>query len=148
MLGVESDFCVLSGVNLMKRLERYYDSYKRALNLKNSTGVSVTTEELQVGFTMESKVKKICPHFQRMDDLFGERPNVLPHEFSTGLQNGNGEIMSSTHTVPGPAVPFLASQSQAPATHPPALESEAILALAPQSQVDSSPFSLLIYTCL
>ncbi|CAM6084301.1 unnamed protein product [Calypogeia fissa] len=140
MWGLESDFRVLSGVNLMKQFERYYDMYKRALNLKNSAGAGVTTEELQAGVTMESKVKKICPHFQRMDDLFGEWPNVLPpYEFSTGLQNGNGEIIPCAHIVPRSVVPFLASQSQAPATHPP----------APESQADSGPFSLLIYyTCL
>ncbi|CAM6089951.1 unnamed protein product [Calypogeia fissa] len=114
LLGLESDFHVLSGVNLMKRVERYSDMYKRALNLKNSTSAG---EELQPGVTMESKVEKICPHSYRMDELFGERPNVFPPwEFSTSLQNGNGKIISSAHIVGGSAASSLASQSQATAT--------------------------------
>ncbi|CAM6090564.1 unnamed protein product [Calypogeia fissa] len=108
LLGLESDFRVLSGVYLMKRFDRYFDMYKRALNLKNSICAHVTIEELQVGVTMEFKDEKMCPHVQRMDELFGERPNVLPPwEFSIGLQNGNGEIILSAHIVGGSAAPSL-----------------------------------------
>ncbi|KAL2654161.1 hypothetical protein R1flu_022289 [Riccia fluitans] len=85
----------LSGVNgfsqvtseeMKKHFVRYEKMYKDIRRWKDSIGVGLSDAKIQKGFTMEEKVNKLCPHFQRMDALYGKCPNIVPcAEESTGL---------------------------------------------------------------
>lgn len=74
---------VTTAENLGKRFTRYVQKYKEALALKNDSGVGVTMAEMSAGITLEDRLEKLCPHFDRMHALYGERANVNPP--STGL---------------------------------------------------------------
>ncbi|KAL2641434.1 hypothetical protein R1flu_009021 [Riccia fluitans] len=51
-----------------------------------SIGAGLTNVEIQKGLTMEKKLNKLCPHFRRMDVLYGKHFNIAPCvEESTGL---------------------------------------------------------------
>lgn len=46
--------------------------------MKFSTDAGVTEAELNVGITFEDKLEKLCPHFNRLHALYGERHTVNP----------------------------------------------------------------------
>lgn len=46
--------------------------------MKKDSGTGLMLIEMRAGITLESKLKKICPHFARMHALYGERANVNP----------------------------------------------------------------------
>ncbi|KAL2612900.1 hypothetical protein R1flu_024592 [Riccia fluitans] len=85
----------LSGVNgfpqvtdeeMKKHFVRYDKIYKDTRRWKDSTCANLTNVEIQKGLTMEEKLNKLCPHFRRMDTLYGKRPNIVPcAEESTSL---------------------------------------------------------------
>ncbi|KAL3687922.1 hypothetical protein R1sor_014231 [Riccia sorocarpa] len=83
----------LQGDELKKRYERYYDMYKRAREWLAGTGSGLTEEEISLGYTIEKKMHEKCPHFYRMNAIFGNRANVNPPALgSLGL--GSEEIPS------------------------------------------------------
>ncbi|CAM6115431.1 unnamed protein product [Calypogeia fissa] len=105
VLGIHSNFCQLTGPNLQKRFERYSDMYKRALIKKKSTGAGLTVEELQSGDSLDAQLEKICPHFDRMDWLYGERHNALPPcELNSGVGGGSGLTINIGDSQPEPVV--------------------------------------------
>ncbi|CAM6086294.1 unnamed protein product [Calypogeia fissa] len=71
-------FTLMTTPNLQKRYQRYEAKYKEARNLSTSTGAGLTEEELDLGISLEDKLNKVCPHFDRMHLLLGGRPNVNP----------------------------------------------------------------------
>lgn len=83
---------VSTGENLGKRFTRYLKKYKEAFNIKNDSGSGLTMGELRAGITLDEKLEKICPHFQRMHILYGERANVQPPSTATGGMYGIPEL--------------------------------------------------------
>ncbi|CAM6125030.1 unnamed protein product [Calypogeia fissa] len=77
-LEVDDNFAMLHGTrdNLGKRFNRYYAKYKEALALKNDCGAGLSIREMRVGISMDDKLDRLCPHFARLDVLYGERHNV------------------------------------------------------------------------
>ncbi|KAL3684643.1 hypothetical protein R1sor_002665 [Riccia sorocarpa] len=63
---------------LQKKVERYIDMYKRARAMIVSTGGDVEKFEMTEGMTLEKKVNKVCPHYDRMHVLFGNRVKLEP----------------------------------------------------------------------
>jgi hypothetical protein len=68
----------MDGANLQKRFQRYVKRYKDALEVKLDTGGGLLQEEIDAGVLLHEKLNKLCPHFERMHALYGERPNVAP----------------------------------------------------------------------
>ncbi|CAM6127660.1 unnamed protein product [Calypogeia fissa] len=77
-LEVDDNFAMLHGTrdNLRKRFNRYYAKYKEALALKNDSGAGLSIREMRAGISMDDKLDRLCPHFARLDVLYGERHNV------------------------------------------------------------------------
>lgn len=69
---------VLSGEYLNKPFQRYQQKYKKTLAVKLGNGSGLTEAELTKGITFVEKLDKLCPHFVRLDLLYGERHNVRP----------------------------------------------------------------------
>ncbi|KAH9161192.1 hypothetical protein LEN26_001536 [Aphanomyces euteiches] len=68
----------------LRRLNRY-DSFRKAYQNAvhwqgtNSSGRGLTQKDYKKKiFTVEAKVESICPLFEEMDSLFGDRPNIRP----------------------------------------------------------------------
>ncbi|KAL3692078.1 hypothetical protein R1sor_005729 [Riccia sorocarpa] len=81
----------LQGDELKKKYERYFDLYKRAREWLAETGSGLTEEEISLGYTNEKNMHEKCPHFYRMNAIFGNRANVNPPALgSLGL--GSEEI--------------------------------------------------------
>lgn len=60
---------------LKKQYSPYLKKFKDTLAWKNNVGdIGLTEEKVALGFTMESKLEKSCPHF---DDMHG--PEVWGH---------------------------------------------------------------------
>ncbi|KAL2634653.1 hypothetical protein R1flu_006132 [Riccia fluitans] len=79
-------FAQVMGEEMKKRFVRYEKMYKDTRRWKDSTGTGLTDVEIQKGLTMEEKLNKLCPHFRRMDALYGKHPNIVPCvEESVGL---------------------------------------------------------------
>ncbi|CAM6099537.1 unnamed protein product [Calypogeia fissa] len=68
----------ISPPNFNKRFQRYVARYKEAREFKTQSGGGMTEDELAVGMTLEEKLNKLCPHFERMHEIYGGRPNVRP----------------------------------------------------------------------
>lgn len=68
----------ITAPNLTKRFQRYKLRYKQAREVKTGTGAGLTEEEFAAGMTLEDKLNRLCPHFERMHALYGGRPNVSP----------------------------------------------------------------------
>lgn len=63
------------------RFEAYLGKYKKAKKQSEGTGWGVTEEDRSEGInTVEEKLNNICPHFESMNDLFGERQNISPED--------------------------------------------------------------------
>ncbi|CAM6128962.1 unnamed protein product [Calypogeia fissa] len=68
----------ISPANFNKRFQRYVARYKEACEFKTQSGGGLSEDELAVGMTLEEKLNKLCPHFERMHGIYGGRPNVRP----------------------------------------------------------------------
>jgi hypothetical protein len=68
----------ISSVNLQKRFNCFVKRYKDAKDVKTDTGGGLTPEESDQGITLEEKLNKMCPYFERMHALYGDIPNVSP----------------------------------------------------------------------
>lgn len=87
---------VSNGDNLGKRIVRYMAKYKEAENLKKSIGSGLTDHDIRLGLTFQQKLDKICPHFERLHALYGERPNVRPPALaSVGYPGGVPEFIET-----------------------------------------------------
>ncbi|KAL2609434.1 hypothetical protein R1flu_028007 [Riccia fluitans] len=85
LFGVNG-FSQVTGEKMKKRFVRYEKMYKDTRRWKDSIGAGLTDVEIQKGLIMEEKLNKLCPHFQRMNALYGKRPKIVPcAEESVGL---------------------------------------------------------------
>lgn len=85
-LSGRGGFPQVTGDELRKRFDRYVNMFKKAKELQNSTGGGLSEVEISQGMTMEDKLNNKCPHFFRMNAIFGERANIVPPaEGSYGL---------------------------------------------------------------
>ncbi|KAL3691188.1 hypothetical protein R1sor_004839 [Riccia sorocarpa] len=64
--------------NLYKKVNRYKVRYETALSMLKETGGGLTDEDINRGLTIEDKLNKACPFFNRMDALFGTKANIVP----------------------------------------------------------------------
>jgi hypothetical protein len=88
----------IDGPNLQKRFGRYVKRYKDAREVKLDTGGGLTAEELADEVLLEDKLNKICPHFERMHALYGERPNVAPPILGDAGVDEDELILLDEHT--------------------------------------------------
>ncbi|KAG1683517.1 hypothetical protein DVH05_017711 [Phytophthora capsici] len=69
----------LNAATMRSRWSFYKTKYVSTLKAKTSkTGKGFTPQELNNGMRLEDKVNEMYPHFNRMDKLFREEPNVQP----------------------------------------------------------------------
>ncbi len=64
--------------NPRSRFISYRTTYFRTKRASQQIGFGLTQEEAEQGLTIEDKLDKMCPFFDRMDVLFGNRQNVAP----------------------------------------------------------------------
>ncbi|KAL3692303.1 hypothetical protein R1sor_005954 [Riccia sorocarpa] len=87
----------VTGEEMKKRFERYVLRYKKARQFKEATGRGLSEKELESGMTIEEKVEKICPHFDRMHAILGQRANIAPPaEESVGLPEDTGLLVGDS----------------------------------------------------
>ncbi|CAM6103383.1 unnamed protein product [Calypogeia fissa] len=86
----------INGPNLSKRFNQCVAKYKEACLIKCGSGQGLNEDELALGMTLEEKLNKICPHFDRMHTLYGQRPNVRP---PTDVEYGRDEDVVGYHLV-------------------------------------------------
>ncbi|KAG1708191.1 hypothetical protein DVH05_024873 [Phytophthora capsici] len=69
----------LTATSMRNRWARYKTKYTKTLKIKESeTGMGLTAQESNKGMTISDKINEMCPHFERMDSLFREKPNIQP----------------------------------------------------------------------
>jgi len=63
----------------MQRFQSYKKSFLSALKYSKQTGAGVNEEHKKKGIlTFEQLLESLCPQFERMKAIFGEKPNVKP----------------------------------------------------------------------
>ncbi|OWZ14736.1 hypothetical protein PHMEG_00011730 [Phytophthora megakarya] len=68
---------LLSAESMKRRWNTYKSKFTKTLNIKRSeTGMGLTQKELKSGLSIPAKLDKMCPHFARMESLFGEKHNM------------------------------------------------------------------------
>ncbi|OWY95169.1 hypothetical protein PHMEG_00034895 [Phytophthora megakarya] len=68
---------LISSESMRRRWKTYKDKFVKTLAAKRSeTGMGLTEKEMKKGLTVPAKLNKMCPHFSRMEDLFGEKSNI------------------------------------------------------------------------
>ncbi|KAL2652812.1 hypothetical protein R1flu_020940 [Riccia fluitans] len=82
---------LMSASVLQKKVERYIDMYKRARAMIISTGADVENFEMIEGMSLEKKVNKVCPHYDRMHVLFGNRVKLEPSALLLAVESPNNE---------------------------------------------------------
>jgi hypothetical protein len=76
----------LTGRKLQQRFTTYKDRYQRAKDFENNTGAGLLDTE---GYeSVAEKLDGICPCYDRMNALFGTKPNVVP----MGMFDSTGSI--------------------------------------------------------
>ncbi|KAF5195668.1 hypothetical protein FRX31_014746 [Thalictrum thalictroides] len=69
----------LTGSQMYHRLRQYKNLFVKATDFQKKTGSGLTDEDRQKGiFSISQKLNTICPFFERMDLLFGNKPNINP----------------------------------------------------------------------
>ncbi|CAM6092052.1 unnamed protein product [Calypogeia fissa] len=100
----------IKGPNLQNHFNHYVAKYKETRAVKCESGQGLKEDDLLVGITLEEKVNKMCPGFERM--LFGEKHNVkLPIDGEFGrdqdvVRYALGDDDSSDEDDDGPAHPI------------------------------------------
>ena len=74
--------------------------YKKAKGFQTNTGSGLIEADMQKGITLSQKLENICPHFTRVDAIYGERANISP---PTWLEIGTGGLnqLGSDQLGPG-----------------------------------------------
>lgn len=69
----------LSSRQMKDRFNSYKDKYKKTHTLSLATGFGLTPEDRQMGIqTIEQKLDNMCPHYQAMHELMGNKAFVNP----------------------------------------------------------------------
>jgi len=64
---------------MMQRFQNYKKAFMAALKFSRQTGAGVTDEQKAKGiFTVPQLLDSMCPQYERMKAIFGEKPNVKP----------------------------------------------------------------------
>ncbi|EFP83148.2 uncharacterized protein PGTG_09101 [Puccinia graminis f. sp. tritici CRL 75-36-700-3] len=66
----------LTGTQLRHRLDRYRKKFAQAKQFSEHTGAGI--EEVSGRKTLEEVLEEKCPCYERMDAIFGSKPNVTP----------------------------------------------------------------------
>ena len=75
------------------RYESYLAIYKKTKKAADGTGWGITEEDRALGLkTIEDKLEHLCPYFNSLGDLFGNRQNVSPEDTQ---ESGFGITVSS-----------------------------------------------------
>lgn len=76
------------------RYESYLKLYKKTKQESERTGWGLTDEDTDKGITtIDLKLDAMCPYFERLDALFGDRQNVTPFEtVETGVEAEKDEL--------------------------------------------------------
>ena len=70
---------VLTPKQMRERFRTYKLNYIKANKFSQSTGAGVTEADIERGIhTVEDKLDDICPYYEKMDNIFGNMPNVWP----------------------------------------------------------------------
>ena len=86
----------LSAKAIKERLNRHLKKYRETKQASEKTGFGVTSEDYAKGiFTNEDKLESLCYCYERIDKLFGERPNIKP--LHTHSSSGVEDILSRNH---------------------------------------------------
>ncbi|KAH9125551.1 hypothetical protein LEN26_009542 [Aphanomyces euteiches] len=103
---------VWTGDMAKSRYEAYCIQYKKAkrwecTTVSNTSGNGITVGDIKIGIdTIDKKLEAKCQFFEKMDALFGERPNIMPsHIMEVG---GHDYESHEGHT---PIVPTLAAEN-------------------------------------
>ncbi|KAF9436366.1 hypothetical protein BGZ76_004157, partial [Entomortierella beljakovae] len=98
----------LNGKSVKERIERHRRLYKKWKDISRSSGFGVSDDDRSKGiFSITSKLEKKCMCFERMDNIYGDRPDVTPlgeaDSFTTHPQliinaelDGDGEVDSNS----------------------------------------------------
>jgi hypothetical protein len=69
----------LNGKAMKERFGRHYSHYLKVREESRRTGFGVTdTDRIKGIFKIERKLEDMCHCFSRMEELFGNRPNITP----------------------------------------------------------------------
>ncbi|CAM6102103.1 unnamed protein product [Calypogeia fissa] len=114
-LEIPENFALLHSAG---KKTRYKREYKEARNLSTSTGAGLTEEELELGISLEDKLNKVCPHFDRMHLLLGGHPNVNPRGTADfGIDNDEFITHGDSDDEEDPTVPaYFTASPPLPAT--------------------------------
>ncbi|KAF9422176.1 hypothetical protein BGZ76_003817 [Entomortierella beljakovae] len=98
----------LNGKSIKERIKRHRRLYKKWKDISRSTGFGVTDDDRTKGiFSITSKLEKKCMCFERINKIYGDRPDVTPlgeaDSFTTHPQliinaerDGDGEVDSNS----------------------------------------------------
>lgn len=82
---------LLTGANLRARFTRHLGKYKEIKRNEKATGYGLTEEDYNNKIrTLAQKYEKECHSFERMDRIFGSKPNV--HALAS-MEGGSGTIL-------------------------------------------------------
>lgn len=69
----------LTGRAMRERFQRHKNKYKSVKEQSSRTGFGVTEDDRKNGiYTVAGKLESLCTCYQRMDDLYGQKPNINP----------------------------------------------------------------------
>ncbi|KAF9306802.1 hypothetical protein BG003_000883 [Podila horticola] len=64
---------------MRERFQRHKNKYKSVKEQSSRTGFGVTEDDRKNGiYTVAGKLESLCTCYQRMDDLYGQKPNINP----------------------------------------------------------------------
>ncbi|KAG1683001.1 hypothetical protein DVH05_023277 [Phytophthora capsici] len=69
----------LSGAQMQSRWRTQMARYRQTREAAHQrTGFGLEEDEIADNMTLKEKLNAMCPEYERMDELFGERPNIQP----------------------------------------------------------------------
>ncbi len=78
--------------NAQDRYASLLRTYKNAKSQSMKTGFGCSSDDYLKGVdTIEKKLDQLCPFFQRLDKLFGDRQNVAPSEVAEVMSYNSNE---------------------------------------------------------
>eukprot|EP00644_Phytophthora_capsici_P011211 jgi/Phyca11/16200/fgenesh1_pg.PHYCAscaffold_18_\ len=74
----------LSGAQMQSRWRTQMARYRQTREAAHQqTGFGLEEDEVADNMTLKEKLNAVCLEYERMNELFGERPNILPHNQTT-----------------------------------------------------------------
>ncbi|KAL3683931.1 hypothetical protein R1sor_001953 [Riccia sorocarpa] len=69
-------FVSCSGDDMVKKVVRYFETYKKVRTFYKSIGSDLTEADIEAGLTLKQKMNVKCHYFFRMHALFGAHANI------------------------------------------------------------------------